>query len=403
LSQSRERIVAVDVLRGITVAGMLLVNDPGDPNNVFGILRHSDWNGCTLADFVFPFFLFLVGVTTHLSLRRREANGEAAIEVFTGVFKRGAIIFLLGLALNAYPFFEKSAVAGPEWLPTFVQHIVARLEILRITGVLQRIGVAYIVTALLVWKATTRRVVTTSAVLLLGYWALMMIVPVPGEGAIGAQVFNEPGRTIVAWFDRVALDWTRWGLGWHMWDRNIPYDPEGILSTIPSIATVLLGVLAGRWLSADVPLEKRFNTFAVVGVVGTIAGLLWGIVFPINKPVWSSSYVLFTAGAACVCLAIIGWLVDIKQRRGWITPWLVFGTNPIVAYVGGELLASILRSSIKFKIDGVRLSTGMTVVRGLEGISVESRVASLVWALLFVALCYVLLRPMYKRGIFLKV
>ncbi|MGV3709381.1 MAG: acyltransferase family protein [Gemmatimonas sp.] len=397
------RIVAVDVLRGLTVAGMLLVNDPGDPNHVFGLLRHSDWNGCTLADFVFPFFLFLVGITTHLSLRRRETNGDAASAVFAGVCKRGAIIFLLGLALNAYPFFEKSAVAGPDWLPTFVQHIAARLEMLRITGVLQRIGVAYVVAALLVWKATARRVAVTAAVLLLGYWALMTVVPVPGEGVTGAAVLNDPARTIAAWFDRVALDWTRWGLGWHLWDRNIPYDPEGIFSTIPSIATVLLGVLAGRWLSADVPLEKRFNTFAVAGTAGLLAGLLWAFAFPINKPLWSSSYVVFTAGAACVCLAIIGWMVDVRQRRGWITPWLVFGTNPIVAYVGGELLASILRSSIKFKIDGVRLSTGMTVVRRLEGLGIESRVASLVWALLFVALCYAMLRPMYRRGIFLRV
>ncbi|MEP6834969.1 MAG: heparan-alpha-glucosaminide N-acetyltransferase domain-containing protein [Gemmatimonas sp.] len=400
-SSSNARVVSIDVLRGLTVAGMLLVNDPGDPDNVFAPFRHSVWNGCTFADLVFPYFLFLVGITTHLSLSRRASNDDGGL--FKAVFRRSAIIFGLGLLLNAYPFFEKTAIAGPSWLPAFFGHIAARLELLRLTGVLQRIAIAYFAASLIVWKASTRRVVVVAAVLLLWYWATMTLLHVPGEGDIGAHLLQEPGRTLAAWFDRTMLDWTRWGLGWHMWDRAVPYDPEGLLSTVPAIATVLLGVLAGRWLQSARAIGLRLQWLGYVGATAMLIGLAWHIVFPINKPLWTSSYVMFTAGAACVTLAIIGWLVDVKQWKQWATPFLVFGTNPIVAYVGGELLANILRSSIKFKVDGQRVSTGLTLVRELESIGIEARVASLMWALLFVVICYLLVLPLYRRRMFLRV
>lgn len=400
------RVVSVDVLRGLTVAGMLLVNNPGDPDNVFAPLKHSVWNGCTFADLVFPFFLFLVGITTNLSLSRRMSDSRSdrtfAVE-FRAIAKRAAIIFAFGLFLNAYPFFEKTAIAGPPWLPAFFGHIAARLEMLRLTGVLQRIAIAYLAASLVAWKGSSRRVAAVATALLLGYWAALTLIPVPGENAIGAELLNEPARTLAAWFDRTMLDWTRWDLGWHMWDRAVPYDPEGLLSTLPAIATVLLGVLAGRWLQSARAIGTRLQMLGYAGAAALLIGLWWSVVFPINKPLWTSSYVMVTAGAACVSLAIVGWWVDVKQWRRWTTVFLVFGTNPILAYVGGELLANILRSSIKFKFDGRRMSSGMTMVRGLEAIGVDSRVASLVWALSFVLLCYVLLVPLYRRRIFVKV
>ena len=401
-----ERVVSIDVLRGITVAGMLLVNDPGDPDHVFAPFRHSVWNGCTFADLVFPFFLFLVGITTHLSLSRHASNSHddgAFAVVFRAITRRAAIIFVLGVLLNAYPFFEKTALAGPEWLPAFFGHIAARLEMLRLTGVLQRIAIVYFVASLVAWNTSTKRVAIVAASLLFAYWAAMTLIPVPGENEIGARLLDQPARTLAAWVDRTMLDGTRWNLGWHLWDRAVPYDPEGLLSTIPAIATVLLGVLAGRWLQTTRAIGLRLQMLGYAGSAAMVLGLLWSVVFPINKPLWTSSYVLFTAGAACVSLAIVGWLVDMKQMKRWTMPFLVFGTNPILAYVGGELLANILRSSIKFKIDGHRLSSGMTVVRGLEAIGVESRVASLLWALSFVVVCYALLVPLYRRGKFLKV
>lgn len=402
-STKSERITAIDVLRGITVAGMLVVNDPGDAAHVFAPFAHSVWNGCTLADLVFPFFLFVVGITTHLSLSRRSVDGADNRAVTRAILRRSAIIFGLGLLLNAYPFFEKNAVAGPDWLPAFLGHIGARLEQLRIMGVLQRIAIAYLVTSFIVRRASTRTVVLTTAGILLAYWGAMTILPVPGEGVIGSQVLNDPGRNLSAWVDRVTLDWTRWGMGWHLWDRAVPYDPEGLFSTIPSIATVMLGVLTGRWLQSKRPLIDQLRVLAFAGVILMLAGFAWGLVFPINKPIWSSSYVLFTGGACALLLAIIAWAVDVMRWKRWSKTFLVFGTNPIVAYVGAEFLASVLRSSIKFKLDGQRLGTGMTVVRLLEGAGVSPYVGSLVWALLFVGLCYLWLRVMYKRGIFLRV
>lgn len=165
----------------------------------------------------------------------------------------------------------------------------------------------------------------------------------------------------------------------------------------------MLGVLTGRWLQSKRPLIDQLRVLAFAGVILMLAGFAWGLVFPINKPIWSSSYVLFTGGACALLLAIIAWAVDVMRWKRWSKTFLVFGTNPIVAYVGAEFLASVLRSSIKFKLDGQRLGTGMTVVRLLEGAGVSPYVGSLVWALLFVGLCYLWLRVMYKRGIFLRV
>ena len=184
------RVVSVDVLRGLTVAGMLLVNNPGDPGNVFAPLEHSVWNGCTFADLVFPFFLFLVGITTHLSLSRRVSDhrcDRTFAVVFRTIAKRAAIIFAFGVFLNAYPFFEKTAIAGPSWLPAFFGHIAARLEMLRLTGVLQRIAIAYLAASLVAWRGSSRRVAVVAAVLLLGYWAAMAFSPGTGINVIAAQ------------------------------------------------------------------------------------------------------------------------------------------------------------------------------------------------------------------------
>lgn len=379
---------------------MLIVNDPGDPAAVFPTLQHSTWHGCTFADLVFPGFLFLLGVTTHLSLTRR-AGAENERGVLPAIWKRAAILFGIGLCLNAYPFFEKHLVAGPDWLPVALQHVVARLASMRITGVLQRIGLVYLVTALLARRLSMRGVVVVVVALLLGYWAALTLVPVPGLGS--APTLVDPAGTLPAWLDRTLLDWESWGLGWHLWDRQVPYDPEGLLSTVPAIGTALLGVLAGRWLTSPRPLVQRINGLALCGVLLVAAGLAWGTTFPINKPIWTSSYVLLTAGIVSLMLACLTWILDVRSWRGWADPWLVFGTNPIVVYVGAELLASILRSSIKWRIGGRLVGTGGTVVQLLTGAGVPASVASLAWALGFTGLCYALVRPMYRRRIFVKI
>ena len=396
------RLTSLDVFRGLTIIGMLLVNDPGEASAAYPQLRHSVWHGCTLADLVFPFFLFVVGITTHLSLRARADRGASDASLRRQILRRGALIFGIGLLLNWLPFYHYGAIAGHA-APNFLGHIVARVLELRFLGVLQRIGIAYVAAALLTYRAPTRRVAIATAIVLVGYWALLTIVPVPGQGELGARLLDEPGRTLAAWVDRVTLDWSRWGLGDHIWESSAVYDPEGLLSTLPAIATTMIGVLAGRWLGNQRPLGERMNGLFASGAILTIGGLAWGGLFPINKNLWSSSYVLFTAGVACTTLATIMWLVDSRQWRRWTEPFVVFGTNPITAYVGAELTAILFDSTIKLRVDGRLRSVHELVYERLLASWLAPGFASLVYSLGFVALWYLLLRALYRRRIIFKI
>ena len=396
------RLTSVDVFRGLTIVGMLLVNDPGDANAVYTELRHSAWSGWTLADLIFPFFLFVVGITTHLSLRARAERGDSDAAVRRRILRRGGTIFVIGLLLNWFPFYQYGAIAGHP-APSFLDHVFGRLLELRVLGVLQRIGLAYVVAAMLTYRASTRRVVAMTAVLLVAYWLALTVLPVPGEGEIGARLFSEPARTLAAWVDRLTLDWSRWGLGNHIWQSSAVFDPEGLLSTLPAIATTMIGVLAGRWLGSDRSLGERLNGFFAAGALLSLGGLTWGGVFPINKNLWSSSYVLFTAGVACTTLATIAWLVDVKHRTRWTRPLVVFGTNPITAYVGAELTAILFNSTIKLRVDGQMRSAHELVYGRLLEPWLDARLASFAYALAFVGLWYLILRLFYRRGVLLKV
>jgi predicted acyltransferase len=227
---------------------------------------------------------------------------------------------------------------------------------------------------------------------------------VPGEGAIGALLLHDRSRNLSAWFDRLTLDWTRWGLGNHIWSDSITYDPEGLLSTLPAVATAMLGVLAGRWIAArERALVERLTGLFAAGALAIMLGLMWNWSFPINKPIWSSSYVLFTAGVACIALGTVGWLVDVVRLERWARPFLVYGTNAIVAYVGAELLAHILHSSVRWKVGGHWTPTELVVTRGFVALGLAPETASLAWALLYVALWYVILTQLYRRRIFVRI
>jgi len=218
------------------------------------------------------------------------------------------------------------------------------------------------------------------------------------------RLFDEPARTLAAWVDRVTLDWSRWGLGNHIWESSAVYDPEGLLSTIPAIATMMICVLAGRWLGSQRrPLGERMNGLFASGAILTIGGLAWGGLFPINKNLWSSSYVLFSAGVACTTLATIMWLVDSMQRRRWTESFVVFGTNSITAYVGAELSAILFDSTIKFRVDGRLRSVHELVYERLLASWLGPGFASLVYSLGFVALWYLLLRTLHRRRIIFKI
>ena len=399
----RERLLSLDVFRGMTVAGMLLVNDPGSWAHIYPPLEHAPWNGWTPTDLIFPFFLFIAGITTHLSLSTRRARGDDERAIRNQIIRRGALIFLFGLLVNGFPYFAWADIPGIAD-PTFLQRITQRLLTWRVTGVLQRIGIAYMIAALLTLRTTLRQQIVIIASLLLGYWFVMTVLPVPGEATIGALLLDMPPRTMAAWTDRLVLDWTRWGLGNHLWVGGVTWDPEGVLSTVPAVATAMLGNLAGRWIGQRRPLTERLAALFAVGALGMMIGLMWHWVFPINKSLWTSSYVVFTAGLACVSLATVIWAVDFHKSRNWTKPFLVFGLNPILAFVGSGVMARCIYSIFKVtNSTGQRISVQAWFHQTFFASWLSPINASLAFAVTFVLFWYGVLYVLYKKDIILKV
>jgi predicted acyltransferase len=399
---TRERLISLDVFRGLTIAGMLLVNNPGSWSTIYPPLRHAEWHGWTPTDLIFPFFLFIVGITTHLSLNARRARGDDDGMLRRQVLRRGAIIFVLGLLLNGFPFFTWAAVPGVED-PSFLQRVLHRLEVWRIMGVLQRIGLVYIAAGLISLGRSNRFIVGATAVLLFGYWFAMTLLPVPGLGVQGMFTLGTPGETLAAWVDRVVLDWSAAGLGNHIWAATRTWDPEGVLSTLPAIGTTLLGVLAGRWIGTDLALAERLSGLFAVGAICIMAGLMWHWVFPINKPIWTSSYVVFTGGAAAVTLATIMWIVDAQNVRWWTKPFVIYGMNPILAFVGSGVMARTIYSIVKVQYQGAETSLQSAIYQSMFLSGLPPHDASLAFALSFVLVWLGILWILHRRGIFLKV
>ena len=359
------RLASLDVFRGATVAAMLLVNNPGSWAAVYGPLDHAEWHGWTATDLIFPFFLFIVGITTELSKKDPR-----------GILRRGALIVLFGLLLNAFPFYWWGKIAGVAE-PSFGERVVYRFAHLRYMGVLQRIGIVYTLAALVAWKATRRQIAVLVLVLLAGYAFVLTRGPL-----------EPPEATVAAAVDRAMIGES------HIWSSTKTWDPEGPLSTIPAIATCLLGVLAAEPIR-----ERKLPLLVLCGVAGLAAGLLWNVWLPINKNLWTSSYVLFTAGYACVLLAACIWVIDVKGFGGWIRPFVVFGINPLVAFVGSGVMARLL--SI-IKIDGVSLQA-YTYRQWFAPFFDPPQIASLLWGLTFVAFWLAILWAMARRGWVLKV
>jgi predicted acyltransferase len=393
---STSRLVSLDVFRGATIAAMLLVNDPGSWSAVYPPLLHAEWHGWTPTDLIFPFFLFIVGITTYLSLGARRARGASDRELILQAVRRGSIIILLGLMLMVFPFYSWGTLEGnPD--PTFIDRVVYRFEHIRIPGVLQRIGLAYMIGAILWLKTSRRAQIWITAGLLFGYWFLMMFVPAPGSGMMGFDAIAEPSRPISAWLDRLVLGEK------HLWSGTKTWDPEGILSTIPAIATVMLGIFAGSIIGAKRSLEERLVELFGWGVLWTIAGTVWSWFFPINKGLWSSSFALFTAGLGALALGACIWLVDIRKSRSWTTPFVVYGVNPILAYVGAGLMARLIYSVIRVPFEGKTVSLQSWIYQTLYTPWLPPKMASLAFALSFVLVWLAILWPFYKKGIYLKV
>ena len=376
---------------------MLLVNDPGSWGAIFPPLEHAEWNGWTPTDLIFPFFLFIVGITTHLSLSARRARGDDDSAIIKQIIRRGAIIYLLGFLMALFPFYQWGTIDA---LPnaSMLDRILWRLDHVRILGVLPRIGIAYICAALLTLRTTLKQQIIIIATLLFGYWFVMTLVPVPGENAIGALLLHTKDRNLAAWLDRAILT-TK-----HTWTGSVTFDPEGPLSTLPAIATAMLGVLAGRWIAErERPLLERMVGLFAVGSLGMMLGLMWNWSFPINKSLWTSSYVVFTAGMACVANATIMWIVDVNGVRWWTKPFVIFGLNPIVAFVGSGVMARCIYTLWHVNYQGRSVSLVEAIYQSVFLPWLPPRVASLAFAISFVLLWFGILTVLYKRNIVLKV
>ena len=368
------RLHALDVFRGITIAAMLLVNNPGTWSAIYPPLRHAEWHGWTPTDLIFPFFLFIVGVAMVFSFGRMLETGQTRGDLFRKSAKRAAILFGLGLVLHSYP-----------WVGFDYSH-------LRIPGVLQRIALAFLAASMVVlWLGPKGRLATV-ALLLLAYWAVMIWVPVPGVGAGILQPGQDPG----AWLDRSVFGTN------HLWESSRTWDPEGLLSTLPAVATVLLGVFAGEWLRSKRPSPETTRGLLFAGTAGVVVGLAWDLAFPINKPLWTSSYVVFTAGMAALALALCYWLVDVRGYRAWTLPFLVFGVNAITAYFLSSLMAQVL-DSVRLGTDGADTSVKGWIYENAFASWLSPVNASLGFALSFVLFWMAVMWVLYRQRIFIKV
>jgi predicted acyltransferase len=378
--------MSLDLFRGITIAAMILVNNPGN-DHPYWPLEHAEWNGWTPTDLVFPFFLFIVGVSLVFSFESRLDRRDSRGKLMLHAFRRAVIIFAIGLAMNYSAVLVFPSSSG-----------------VRIPGVLQRIGVCYLAASVLFLYVRPRTRAVVVAALLIGYWVLMRFVPVPGFGVPGRDIpFLHPDANLAAYLDRRFLT--------TLWEKT--RDPEGLLSTLPAIATALLGVFTGEWLrSKSSPQTSAPQTKALgmlyCGVVALILGRIWGIWFPINKKLWTSSYVLFTAGLALICLAVCYWTADIKRwREGrtyrvWTKPFLVFGRNAIAAYIAAWLFA-VLPYFLTFQVNGKNRHAAEYIFQHVFAPLGSPSFASLLFSLAFVLLCLLPIWLMDRKRIFLKI
>jgi predicted acyltransferase len=366
-----ERIVAVDFLRGLTVVAMILVNNPGSWEYIYPPFQHSQWNGCTPTDLVFPFFLFIMGISISYSLDTLKYSTDNQSELVLKIIKRSIILFLLGLLLNIIPDFDFSS--------------------LRILGVLQRIAIVFFVSALLFLKTSVRTQIIVSVLLLISYWIIMTVLPVPGIGAANLK----PGTNLSAWLDNTLLKG-------HLWRNTKTWDPEGLLSTFPAIVSGLTGVLTGTWLKTNKDKRDKIIYLFVVANGLIMLGLAWDMVFPINKSLWTSSYVLYTSGIALTTVALCFWLIDVMDYKKYTGIFIAFGSNAIVAYISAELLAKLFYS-IKINYNGATTNLKSALFERLSSDSVNPSFLSFVLALLWVAIIGLPISWMYKKKVFIKV
>ena len=422
---TRERLISLDVFRGLTILLMTIVNNPGDWGNVYPPLLHAEWHGCTLTDLVFPFFIFIMGVAVPLAMPDKFYDGTT----FNKILVRSLRMLCLGIFFN---FFGKIQLFGLEGIPLLMGRLIITVAVgyalmgsfsskiknilafsilfiylflaysgieayqdVRLPGVLQRIAIVYFVVSLLYLKTSQKTQIIPAIVLLLGYWAIMTLIPVPGIG----EANLDKGTNLASWLDNILLKG-------HMYRGTVTWDPEGILSTIPSIVNGIIGLLIGQLLQTDMIKIQKAQRMGIIGTILIFFGLIWDIIFPINKSLWTSSYVLYTTGLATVVLTILYYIIDIANYKKGFKPFLVWGVNPMIVFFTSQIIPQAL-VMIEFQnphhpAEKINLLNYLYTF-GIAPFFSNPMTASLAGALVYVGIWTFILWVFYKKKLIFKV
>lgn len=421
----KERLISLDVFRGFTILLMTIVNNPGSWASIYPPLEHAEWHGCTPTDLVFPFFVFIMGTAIPFAMPAKNFD----FAVFNKILVRSFRILSLGLFLN---FFSRIEIFGLEGIPLLSARLLITFAVayallgnfslkiktylvfgifaillflaystlpeyqdVRIPGVLQRIGIVYFFASLLYLKTNLKTQLLVATAILFAYWALMALIPVPGFGVANF----EKGTNLAAWIDNLLLKD-------HLWSYSKTWDPEGILSTLPAIATGIIGLFIGQILNLQIPKIIILKKIAGTGAVLLLAGIIWNAVFPINKALWTSSYVVYTAGIATLCLTLLYYIVDVANVKKWTKLFLFWGVNPMIVFFFSGIIPRVLSA---IKIEGPEI--------GAEKINLQNYIydfniaplfsnplnASLFYALSYAVFWSILLWIFYKNKLIFKV
>ncbi|WP_316633035.1 DUF5009 domain-containing protein [uncultured Flavobacterium sp.] len=421
----KDRIISVDVLRGLTVLLMTVVNNPGSWDYVYPILDHAKWNGCTLADLVFPFFIFVVGIAIPLAMPIKQDKPENILKIITRSLRIICLGFFLYffnsiyfLGLDGFPLLlvrlAITAIVGYPLIGDFNLKIKTILAIslfvifltlaygghenfkdVRLPGVLQRIGIVYFFVSIIYLKTTVKTQIILSGLILFGYWAIMTLVPVPGIGHSNL----EPVTNLASWLDSILLKD-------HMYIATKTWDPEGVLSTLPVIANGLIGLLIGQLLLKPLPKLQIAKKMGIISIILILSGLLWSVFFPINKALWTSSYVLFTAGIALLLLTLIYYIVDVLKHKKWTKFLLSWGVNPMIVFFVSGILP---RALALIKIQNPENISDQINVRDyayqywISPLFENQMISSLTYSILYILLWSCMLWYFYKKGMIFKV
>ena len=365
------RLVSLDAFRGLTIMLMILVNNPGSWSTVYAPLRHVEWHGCTPTDLVFPFFLYIMGAAMAFSSAKRTQIYTSRRSLYPHIILRSLSLIAIGLFLGLYPQFDFGTM--------------------RIPGVLQRIGLCYFFASMVVLHSGKKGQIAWIVSLLLGYWALMTLIPFTGQGSNLWSL----GGNFAQYIDNIILKG-------HLYKPD--FDPEGLVSTIPAIAQVLLGYCTGEWIRSNRNAPEKTVGMFITANVFLILGIIWNQWMPINKQLWTSSYVVYTTGIALHLLAIAYWLIDVKKYRKFAWPFVVFGRNAIFVYAASSLMTSTFTEVFRFTLpDGTKASMWRIIFSGFFKPVFGSYLGSLMLAVVYVAIWLGIMNIFYRKKIFIKI